>query len=81
MKKFFIVFFLMLGLATVTVLNSIDTSSFASGGCCKERKSTNSRWYPNGMAYNECDNLNRKIDRDYLIEPTGYIWWDEYCSN
>ena len=57
-----------------------DNNSFASGGCCMERRSGSSgKWYKNGLSYSKCRKLNQEKDGDDLYLKSGYIYWDENC--
>jgi hypothetical protein len=52
---------------------------FAQAGCCKERSSFSAPWRPNGLPFEACRRLNQERDRDDVLQPTGFVWWDTRC--
>jgi hypothetical protein len=53
----------------------------AQAGCCKERDALSSRnWRRNGLDLQACTRFNDKRDRDNVLQPSGFVWWDGQCS-
>ena len=48
-------------------------------GCCKQRNSHEGDWYNNGLNFDQCQQLNRRRDRDNVFDREGFIWWDLSC--
>jgi hypothetical protein len=82
MKKFgaILLSFLFVGLRPMLV--SRDSLLLADvAGCCKQRRTTTSAWYRNGLPFIDCQRLKRSLDNsDQIFDDGGLVWWDQRCS-
>jgi hypothetical protein len=79
MTKLIFIFALMLSIVAIFTFLADDYQSFAQSGCCKQRRSSEGRWYETDLSYEQCSELNSKKDGDNVNKPYGLVWWDEHC--
>ncbi|MEJ2429995.1 MAG: hypothetical protein P8075_13930 [Deltaproteobacteria bacterium] len=78
MRKIIFVFGLLLLATTFLIGLPAHYQAYALSGCCKQRDSYRSRWYKNGMSFDECRKSNER-DKDELFDESGFFWWDVEC--
>jgi hypothetical protein len=59
---------------------TIEKIHAGARGCCMQRATTTSPWYPNGMGFNQCRSANQYQDaNDDLYQASGLIRWNVNC--
>lgn len=60
--------------------DTIEMTHAGARGCCMQRATPQSPWYPNGMDFNQCRSVNQYQDgNDDLYQAYGLIWWNVNC--
>lgn len=75
MRKHLLPFGIIVVIITLTLLFSYRFDLSAQSGCCKERQSVQGVWYPNGLNYKQCFELNQALDHDDMHAENGRVWW------
>lgn len=79
MRKHLLVVASILVVILLAPLFSDMSDLSAQSGCCKERRSNRGSWYPNGLNYQQCFELNKARDGDDLHKKEGLVWWAPSC--
>ncbi len=79
-KKVFWISLLLIACPIVMAPGAIETTHARARGCCMQRASEHSEWYPNGMDFNQCRSANQYRDgNDDLYSPSRLFWWNVNC--
>lgn len=78
MRRITAIFSLALLATTFLIGLPGDSRVDALSGCCKQRDSYKSSWYPNEMSFDQCNKSNER-DKDSIFDKSGLFWWDVDC--
>ena len=83
MKKIFLLSWAALFIPYFPAFSSTDPGLVLVSdvaGCCEQRQSLSSPWYPNGLNFTDCQRLKQSIDKDdRIFDQGGLVRWNQSC--